>query len=60
MTERRHVYPLSDLREHVTDYRGGYRCWCQPVVEETEGGEVVIHHALDGREKYQTGELLPH
>jgi hypothetical protein len=58
MTERRHVYPVGDLREHVTE---GRDCWCHPVIEDHDGvGEVVIHNSLDGRERYETGELLPH
>lgn len=26
-----HVYPVDDLRKHVTD--AGHDCWCEPTVE---------------------------
>lgn len=54
-----HVEPINDLREHVTDgWAYGLRCWCNPTVQED--GCLVIHHALDQREKYETGELKLH
>lgn len=42
-----HVYPVNDLVEHelVDD-----ECVCGPRVEFVEGGKVVVHHSLDGRE----------
>ena len=40
-----HIYPLDDLKEHITD---GSRCWCQPIVDDI--AEVVIHNSLDRRE----------
>ena len=46
-----HTYPLDDLIEH--DRTGGAlcECVCGPEVEFTEnGGVLVIHHSLDGRE----------
>lgn len=49
-----HVYPIADLREHKLE---GRDCWCRPDVDEDEG--IVTHYSLDGRESYQTGELLP-
>lgn len=51
-----HVLPIDDLRAHVDT---GFRCWCAPRVETIDpqtgdpypdGGCLVIHHALDGRE----------
>lgn len=51
-----HVYPLNDLREHVTD---GCVCWCQPVVDEQDGMPIVIHNSLDGREAFEIGERKP-
>lgn len=45
-----HVYPLNDFRQHDTD--SGPTCWCKPEVD----GEIVIHNALDEREKIETGE----
>lgn len=44
---RQHVYPLGDVREHVTN---GDPCPCLP--RTVEG--VVIHNSYDGRE---TGEV---
>lgn len=49
-----HVYPIGDLREHVVD---GGKCWCNP--EYDEEGDMFVHNSMDGREKYETGELLP-
>jgi hypothetical protein len=52
-----HVMPLEDLRPH-----GPVRhCWCRPEDGEVDGyGQVVIHKSLDGRERYESGELLLH
>lgn len=44
------VYPIGDLREHVTD---GGECWCGAA--ENEDG-TIVHNALDEREKFETGE----
>jgi hypothetical protein len=48
MAEMIHVFPRDDLREHVTK---GECCWCKPDVDE----ELIIHHAADGREDFETG-----
>ena len=50
MSERIHVVPIDDLREHEISPC----CWCCP--EEDEYG-LVIHNALDKREAYERGEL---
>ena len=51
-----HVVPIDDLRPHRDT---GRACWCTPRVVATDpqtgapypnGGALVIHHALDGRE----------
>lgn len=42
-----HVIPLNDLREHEPSEA----CWCRPLYDEG----VVIHHAADEREEYETG-----
>jgi hypothetical protein len=47
-----HVLPVNDLREHVE----GTLCWCRPRVEEEDGGTVVIHNSMDGRELIERGE----
>lgn len=49
-----HVVPLGDLKPHSV----GVVCWCRPV-EDAEESTVLIHQALDQREKYETGELKP-
>lgn len=54
-----HVFPVNDLREHVTEgWMRGLRCWCHPEVMEE--GRLIVHNALDQRERYETGELKPH
>jgi len=50
-----HVYPLNDLRDHIVE---GRDCWCHPEYDEEH--DVLIHNSLDGREKYETGELKEH
>lgn len=45
------VSPLDDLRAHGS----GMRCWCNPFMD----GDVIVHNALDGREKYERGERKP-
>lgn len=49
-----HVMPIGDLREHESNIR----CFCKPTEDEDTPG-VWLHHALDGREQYETGELKP-
>ena len=46
-----HVVPLNDLREH--DLNGS--CWCKPTLDDG----VWLHHSMDGREAFETGERLP-
>ena len=43
----RHVTPLDDLRPHDE----AQDCWCGP----TDDDGVLVHHALDRREEYETG-----
>lgn len=50
-----HIVPIDDLREH----RINIRCWCKPT-RDTEEPFLFIHHALDQREKYESGELGLH
>lgn len=47
-----HVVPVNDLREHEAEVS----CWCRPTEDEGTP-DLWVHHALDGREKYETGEL---
>lgn len=46
-----HIVPLNDLRDHETN--GG--CWCKPTLDDG----VWLHHSMDGREAFETGERLP-
>lgn len=50
-TERIHVYPIGDTREHNIH---GEHCECQPVVE----GRLVIHNAHDAREFFEEEDAL--
>lgn len=43
------VWPLDDLREHTMDER----CWCKPFLVD---GTIVVHNAMDGRERFERGE----
>ncbi|MBX9864655.1 MAG: hypothetical protein K2Y42_18100 [Hyphomicrobium sp.] len=47
-----HIYPLNDLRDHVVD---GGKCWCG-AAEDDDG--LIIHSAMDQREKFQNGERV--
>lgn len=46
-----HVVPINDLREHILSKD----CWCNPFDDEG----VFVHHSMDQREKYETGERKP-
>lgn len=48
-----HVVPLMDLRPHISSRR----CWCHPD-EDALIPCLVIHHAMDGREKHEDGADL--
>ena len=45
-----HVVPVADLIEHDIDTPDG--CVCGSLLEEgwLMGADIMIHHALDGRE----------
>lgn len=49
--ERYHIIPINDLREHEATPE----CWCCPTEDEEDG--LVVHHAMDNREEYETGSL---
>lgn len=53
-----HVVPVDDLRPHELSPT----CWCCPSKDDAsdEDGTVYVHHALDEREKYETGERKWH
>jgi hypothetical protein len=42
-----HVYPLDDLREHITDGPG---CPCEPTVKVEGATLIYVHNAWDHRE----------
>ena len=47
-----HVVPVNDLIDHEdTD-----ECVCGPDFEFVEGGMIVMHHTLDGREAFEPEE----
>jgi hypothetical protein len=49
-----HVIPLNDWREH----EASRACWCAPSPDEDEP-DILLHHAMDQRERYESGELRP-
>jgi hypothetical protein len=54
MSDKYHIVPTNDLREHRTD--SGIHCWCRP--KQDEDG-LIVHNSMDGREKYETGMRKP-
>ena len=50
VTETRHVYPVDDLIEHDTE---SDTCVCIPEVTQVGHGWLVVHHSLDGRERFE-------
>lgn len=51
---RWHVIPVGDLREHESSPA----CWCKPTPDDEEH-EIFVHHAMDNREAFETGERKP-
>lgn len=49
-----HVMPIDDLREHCDSPE----CWCLPTQDDEES-ELYVHHSMDRREAYETGDLKP-
>ena len=49
---RCHVVPLGGFREHELSVG----CWCGPQALP-DAPQVWVHRALDGRERYESGEL---
>lgn len=45
-----HVYPIDDLREHITNDKP---CWCHPRIEDD--GAIIVHNSMDKREDYEQG-----
>lgn len=46
-----HIVPLGDFREHELSLG----CWCHPA-QHAEHSDVVVHNAMDQREKIERGE----
>ena len=42
-----HVYPVNDLRDHITDAPG---CPCEPRIEVEGATLIYVHNAWDYRE----------
>lgn len=53
-TELWHIVPIDDLRPH----EASVSCWCHPTVDE-ERSDVYVHHSMDQRELYESGERKP-
>jgi hypothetical protein len=52
-----HVIPVADLKDH----EDGFFCWCKPSVKRySDGGAMVTHNSLDGREFYERQEHTGH
>lgn len=49
-----HIIPLDDLLEH----EASVSCWCRPSSDDDEPS-LFVHHAMDGREQFESGERLP-
>ena len=49
---RYHIIPLNDLRPHEPEMT----CWCRPEINEDN---VAVHHSMDGREAFETGQRRP-
>ena len=47
-----HVTPNDDFKPHLI----AACCWCSPT-RDCRDPSIVIHHALDQRERYESGEL---
>jgi hypothetical protein len=48
-----HVIPCGDLREH----EASVECFCHPTQDDEEP-RLYVHHSLDGREAFESGERL--
>lgn len=52
--ERWHIVPVNDWREHEPSCV----CWCHPQPDEIDE-RVMLHNAMDQRDKLVRGELWP-
>lgn len=52
-TDRVHVVPIDDLREHYL----APTCWCRPR-QDAEEPSVFVHDSMDGRESHEQGRAL--
>jgi len=54
MTDAYHITPVDDLKEHIDTSE----CWCKPTKDEEE--DLYIHHSMDQRELYESGDVKMH
>lgn len=47
-----HIIPLGDFKEHEPSCA----CWCHPR-SHNEYPEVILHNAMDQRDKLERGEM---
>lgn len=47
-----HVYPLNDIKEHITEATKD--CDCNPEIQYQDNGNIiVVHTSFDGRENFE-------
>ncbi len=51
IVSHQHVMPLADLRDHDAHPQ----CWCHPT-EDPECPGLFVHHSMDGREGFESGD----
>lgn len=53
MKQRIHVFPVGHPEPF---HHMELKCWCQPTVYES--GKLAVHHAKDGREKWERQGII--
>ena len=48
-----HIIPVNDYIDHDTSTESGDDCVCVPTPQFVDGGELIVHHSLDGRELHE-------
>ena len=48
-----HIIPVGDFKEHELSCG----CWCRPR-PHTEYPDVILHNAMDQRDRFENGEML--
>lgn len=51
--QRLHIFPIGvpEPLHHINE-----NCWCSPLI--TDSGRLAIHHAKDGREKWERQGII--